>query len=359
MKNDRISSLQFSLLAFFLISSFLTLVGYHILTIPVGTDVIFSILIGTFLGFGPLIVFFKIFTYRPELSLLEKIEHLYPRLGNLLRPLFALGLLLLTFTSITILTDFIHLYLLKDVPVFWIRFTFVAVIFYIMTKNLETICRTSEISFYLFFLFFILSCIGVFSHGDLQNLKPLLAHDSWNIFQTGCLYALLSTAPLFLLLMIPKKAIDDAKKFPKRLFLTYLFSSLLILLQFLIPICVLGIDLTNLYLHPEIAIYKKVAFLNIIERVETVLAAISLFYGLFYILLNFYTAKEAIQRTFRIPKKKEQLLLVLFSILILFLSHYVFFSDEIFVPITFVILFLFPILLAGSIQLQTKKKKTH
>ena len=90
-------------------------------------------------------------------------------------------------------------------------------------------------------------------------------------------------------------------------------------LQLILIIAVLGINLTNIYINPDIMIYKKISFLNILERVEVFLAFNQLLNGIFIITICIYLIKKIIM--FFIKKEKELIILTLLGLILLFFNN--------------------------------------
>ena len=111
---------------------------------------------------------------------------------------------------------------------------------------------------------------------------------------------------------------NDSKN-NKSIIIFSIISISLILIQAILIISILGIDLTNIYKNPDIMIYKKISFLNILERVEVFLSFNQLLNGLFIITISIYLIKEILM--YFIKKKKEFILLTLLALFFLFLTN--------------------------------------
>ena len=100
---------------------------------------------------------------------------------------------------------------------------------------------------------------------------------------------------------------------------TLLISSSCHLLSYLFIIGILGLTLTNLYEYAYIVIYKKINFLNFIERIEFIFALNYLFCFYYFFLFSFYKVKSILNKVI----KKDKLLtltLVILSIIIFIVS---------------------------------------
>ena len=90
-------------------------------------------------------------------------------------------------------------------------------------------------------------------------------------------------------------------------------------LHLILIISVLGIHLTNVYQTPDMIVYKKISFLNVLERIEVVLAFNNILNSLFFIIMGVYFIKEVIYHF--VPKKKEHILYTLIGILLIILGN--------------------------------------
>lgn len=305
MKNDKITSLQYSTLTFFLLNSFLINIGYNKITSISYNDSIIDILLGgcgiLFLGF----IIYKIHnTYNFNIIDQIKRSNLFIKIISFIFLFLMIGIT--TLYTLQILTNFINYYVVKEVNSFIISITLVITILYIVKKGIITISKISEIFFYIYILIFLFGCIALIKYIDLSNLKPLFTCEFDKHFNASSIYFLSSVIPFFLLLIIPNNKINKYKKHKTLTFLFILLSILITLIQLIIIISILGINLTNIYNNPDMIIYKKISFLNILERVEVILSFGNILNGLFIIILSTYLLKELINSFFN--NKKEPII---------------------------------------------------
>ena len=338
MKQDKITSLQYATLTFYLLNSFFMNVGYYTITKISNNDSIFDILIG---GIG-IIILFTIVSYirkQNKENIIIYIKKNFPK------PIFLISCLIFfiiigitVIYSLAILISFINYYILKEVGIFIITLTLISTIIYIVRKGLRTISKISEIFFYIYIFIILVSTIGLIKYIDPTNLKPLLTSNISNHITSSITYFLSSIIPLFLLLIIPNtktKSNINHKKIP------YIFTLLSILLCFfelIIIISVLGIELTNIYQNPDMIIYKKISFLNVLERVETLISFNNILNSLFIIIMSIYFLKEIINSF--ISKKKEPITLALIGIFIIIISNIININITVYLTLNLITLFL-------------------
>ncbi len=317
MKQNNITQLQYGTLIFFLLNSFIINIGYYNLTTTSKTDSILDILIG-----GCIIILLgKIILYiqkNNQLSFLELIKK--SRKSIKIISCLTLGSIILVtlIYHLSNITAFIHYYILKEVNLFTITVTLVITSIYIVSKNLSTISKISEVFFYIYIFIFIIGCIGVLKYIDISNIKPLLT-SSFKEHVTSSNYFFSSAIiPLSLLLIIPNKNIKSNKsdKVPLIFIITFI---LLTFIQLICIISILGIKLANIYQNPDMIIFKKISFLNILERVEVMLSLNHILSSLFFIIMCIYVLKKLIEVF--IDEKKEHITLSAIALLLIILNN--------------------------------------
>lgn len=319
MKPNKITALQYSTITFFLLNSFLMNVGYHKLTTISYNDSILDVLFG---GIIILLFSFVVFKFQQKNCdhIINTIHNRFPKIIKII--IFLILFLTIGFSatySLTILSSFINYYILKEIGLLIITITLIATILYIVSKGLATIGKISEIFFYIYIFIFITSTIGLLKYVDFSNLKPLFITSFENHFNSSGIYFLSSIIPLFLLTMIPTKQVEFEQKNKKLPYIFISLSIILIFIQLIFIISVLGIHLTNTYQMPDIIVYKKISFLNILERIETILALNNILNSLFFIIMGVYFMKESANHF--MGKKKEHIVLALIGITLIILGN--------------------------------------
>lgn len=360
MNKTKITQFQYLIMAFFLLNSFIPLIGYHTITKINSTTSLISIIIGYF--FITIFIFLikNIFHYNSNLTIIEKIEKLFPKT----KYFFLITLMIIIITSLLYslnnLVTFINYYILKDISLIVITFSFLITILYALTKSMDSIFRLAEICFYIYIFIFIISIIGVSKYINLYNVKPLLSSPIENSIISSFIYMLSSVIPLFLLGIIPLSKISKNRKLDRTLLNASKLSSLVIFSNLFVIITTLGIELANIYQNPDIILYKKISFLNILERLETTLAFNNILNSFFFILIGIYFLKEIIIHIFNIKKEKEVLSLSLIVFVLMVISTILTIPKSIYLIVSLMCLFIILLfnmkLLIGKCNLQKLKK---
>ena len=333
--NKYLNNIEYGTLAFFLINSFFINVGYNLFTSTSLNDSILDILIGSILILILLsiILFIRSYYKKDLLNIINNSILKYPLLL-----IITISLSISTIYSITIISKFIHYYILKDANIFTISLTLIFIIYYLVSKNIKTISKVSNIFFYIYIILSFIGLIGTTSYVDVNNLKPFMTISISDHIKSIIMYFNYSILPIFLILTFPYH-----KNEHKNILVFSILSLINIIICLTLIISILGIDLTNIYIYPNIAIYKKISFLNILERIETFLAFNELLNSIFIISISLNTVKHIIITNLNI--KKERIVLIILSILILFISNFITVSKNIYLTINtiflIIIIFLF------------------
>ncbi len=330
MNKLKITNFELTTLSFFLFNSFLFTTGIHLLVKQNNTDSIFSILMGIVV----LILLFHlckaIYHFHQKQDILNKIELLFPKT----KQLFYITIFIFLFTTLIYIirriSTYINYYILKDTELIVIIIPLLLTCFYIGKKKLPSITKLSEICFYLYFFLLLVVFLGIFPYLNLENIKPLLTSSLQDNIRSSFFYFSSLILPFFLIGMIPKAEIQEKKKYNRSLLRSIQYSGLICFFHLFTTLSILGVHLTKIYLYPEMIIYKKISFLNVLERLETILSFIQILNSLFLILLCIYCLNYVLKKIIPISQKKENisysLLLVLLtiSVALLTIPHYLF-----------------------------------
>lgn len=320
MKTTKITTFQWLIMTFFLLNSFIPLIGYHTLTKINQTTSLISILIGYFLITIFIFLIKNIFEYQEKLTILEKIEKLFPKCKILFFLIITTIILISLLYSLNNLVTFINYYVLKEIDLIIITVSLLVTVLYSLTKSMDSIFRLAEMCFYIYLFIVLITIIGSLKYINLYNVKPLLSSPIENTIISSMLYFISSIIPLFMLGIIPLNKIKKDKKRDYTLMNASKLSSLIIFINLFTIITTLGIELTNIYQNPDMILYKKISFLNILERVESTIAFNNILNSYFFILIGIYFLKEVIIKLFSIKKEKEILSLSLIMIVLAMIS---------------------------------------
>lgn len=293
-----INKRQSSIILFYLSISFMLFTSVNIFTkISINNAILIIVL-------GSIISYFFISFY---INLLKK-----KRTNILLEIINILVTSIILIFAVNKMTLFISNNLLKNVNTFIILASFILLVYYINHKGIKIMAKTAELFSYIFLIIFILSLISLFQYVDFKSISIINNFDVIKLVKGITSYVILTVAPIYFLFQVTE--IEIGEKYLKKY---YIISCIYILINLLLVLSILGGDLTNIYINPEITILKKISFLNIIDRMENLFSINMFASGFFFISIAVYVLVDNINKLFKIKKKDLTLSLVIIFLFIL------------------------------------------
>ncbi len=251
------------LFTFFLSRSMFLGGGISLMYLSSNKDNYISCILGLLLGIIIIYIYTKLINNNANIK------------NNILFKIFFFPyLVFIIFILLIILSTFIYSYFLPFTPALFSCLPFIFLATYLNSKSAKNI-------YYLATIFFFLSIFTIFiktallaQNFNYKNILPIMSNPTSSIFYSSIIFAILSTAPLFL-------NINKDITFKKTL-KYYLISSLSIFLIIITITFVLG-DSVGIYSYPEYAILRKIKFFKFIENIENFIS-ISWFLDIFITL---------------------------------------------------------------------------
>lgn len=320
MSNKKISSLQFSILTILPILSLFGGIGlYDILKIA-KIDAYISTIITTILGFIVIAMFIYIFNYKEKLSLPEKNIYLFGKIiGTIINYILCALMFFIALTLIYSISNFIITQFLTKTPMIIILLFMGIIMIYTVSKGIEVIARAEIIFFAIVILLTIISTLGVIPYFDVDNLKPYMADGSNKPIYAGIYFLFTNVVPITVMLIYPKANICNKNKTTKYIIVAYLIAMLFIFLATFLTIGALGIELIELFPHPEYMVLKKISFLGFIERIENVIYTKWLLNNFICFSLIIYYITNSIRKC-----NKQKLLPIIVTTSVMVLSQLLF-----------------------------------
>lgn len=290
-------------------------------------DAWISFILAFILGFIPIYIFYKIASYDSELTIIEKIEKLFPRIGKYLKILLGVGILAIVLLNFWNLINLITTQFLNKTPNWVIGISLMIPIILLISKENKIIARVSTILFFFSIILVITSIIGLFPKIQISNLKPYMEN---NILKGILPYISYNILPIFMILIFPNKYIKNS------IIYGYIISSISLLIGVIFLISILGVNLIILFQYPEFHLLKLSFDGFITFRLENILA-IQWIFDIFIftsIGIKFCNDSFKIKNNYIIP------------IIILILSNFIFPNNTVAnIIITYYIQYIIPIFL--------------
>ena len=182
---------------------------------------------------------------------------------------------------------------------------------YCVSKNLETISRTSFVLFLISLVTILISWICLSGYIDFENFKPLIDSSYANIAKSTFIILTFLSAPLIYIIDLKHK-VRNKKNFERKLILSPMISAFLLFGFIFLIIGIYGIDLSSMFIYPIYSLFKKIEILGFIERIENIstLVLIIPFFNMFCYLV--YYMKENILKFIKSKNKKKENFLTYF-----------------------------------------------
>lgn len=309
-KWNKINILEYGIMIYFMINSTILLcMNYYI---NIGVDGYLVPIIGTIIGFIPLLFFIKILNYNKNLNIYKKIDKIFNKIGIFINILLSIIVYLLIIIIFKNLIRYIEIGYLYNTNTFLIAIVISTSILYTCTKSLNVLFRLTNILFYIVIILFIISIIGLLNKPDLNNLLPFLEYGINKPLTTSLMHVLYTVLPLFILLIIPKDNIYQNNKINKYIFIFYLLANLSIIIITIFTISILGIDLSKLYAFPEFLILSNISTTGFFQRFESILGIQWIFTIFIMLCICFMYIKNCYKHLFN---KKDDLFIIILIII--------------------------------------------
>lgn len=354
---NKINSLQVGSLIFMVgMAPFMGIAIFALLETS-GIDAYLSVLIGGIMGFLFQMCFHIIADYEPDLSLPKKMLKLYgKKIGWFCNVILILSFMIMGISIIYNLSNFIISQFLSETPPLVIGLVFSLLVGFLVSKEIETISRTSLLLFMINILFIIITILGLYPDVQFDNFKPFLENGISRPLKGSFYYLVLDAIPLITILMIPKNTIVDKEKLKK---VSSIFYILMIFMSFLViflTLGCLGIHLASFYQYPEYVVLKRISFFSFLDRIENIVTSQWIFFLFIALTFFVYSITHCIQF-----KSKGKILPYIISFTILFLSQIFFKNNTIFndyslrmIPIIRIPLILLIIITVITIKIKKK-----
>lgn len=326
IEKKNVSSLQIAVLVFYLIKGGIFGLGFPQIEAIAHQDAWICQIIGAVAGFIPLFIFLYIANHRPEFNIIELNQKLFGKfLGFIINLLLILIIAFIGMATLANLARFVQNNFLMRTPTLVICLLFLSVIYMVATKGIEVISRMALFLLPLSIFVFLLAVWGLLPFIDLANIKPIFESGTNKILMGALKYISFTTAPLFLLLIVPKQDMVDQKNFNRNVIIWYIIINGGTFITFFWTTTILGHHLASLYTYPIYEIYRKISFFHFIDRVENNIIIHRIFDLFFIITLSMNFIKEAIQSTFKMTNEIwSNVIIIVTGIIFLIFPSYLF-----------------------------------
>lgn len=321
MKNKLETFEMNAILYFIMRAGFIGITVNAMVTVS-GIDSYLCPILGTIIGLFILTLYIKIVEINPDKNIYENIIDIFgKKIGKLIDCLIIIFIASLTVILYYDIINFIGSEYLYFTPSFAIAISLVIPIVYLLIHDLKVIARASIILFFMSFILYLLSILGLLNQVRPSNMLPILSNGFSPVIKGTLIYISYVVLPIFILTIIPKNHMRQEKVYNKKIKIYFLFISILLIISSSILIAVLGIDLAQLYQYPDYHLLRRITLGGFIQRVESLLAIQWVLCIYFMVVLCCFNIKTGIKNVFKLDFDKLlsfiiPLILMIFSVII-------------------------------------------
>ena len=175
----------------------------------------------------------------------------------------------------------------------------------------------------IFVIFEVITILFVIPNINSLKILPLFATSTSKIFISSIIYSVMSFAPIFLLLVIPKSMIKNPSTKSIKIF--SLISNIYLVFNIILVLSVIDVHLAKIIDYPELSAISKISVLGFFDRMEDVLSFKFLLDVFITLALCSYYIKCGIKNTNK-HQKYNIYIVSLTYLIILFISNYIEFN---------------------------------
>jgi len=330
MHRYKISSLSFSLIFICLLSSSLLGIVFPYILHESNTSFYISLGISYLMGLILIFIFLKIFNFKPEMNIFEKLDYAFPKvISKTICVIIYILVMLITTLIFYRLVTFISSEFLIETPNLFILILLATPLLYLLFYDFDVIARLSIFCVFLAFLLAGFNIISLFSQIDLSNLKPLLNFDFIHTSKSMIAFTFIFIIPAFMTLAIPKDNVMNSDKIWKYILISYTLTFIFVFLVFFVIATVLGINIATLYVYPSYVVLKTITVLSFVQNIENISILPWALFMTFASSFCLLFLKCGISNTFKLSEKKLNILTILIGFLPIMIASYLLIPYEI------------------------------
>lgn len=289
MPKTMISPLQFGALIIMFVISSSTLILPTLLSEQSRQDAWLSVVIGVAVSMLLVLIYGKLGTRFPEMTLVEYSERLLGRIAGKAVMLLFLGYLFIITPGLLSQVGMLATSLfLSQTPSIVVNLLFLMIILFAVTLGLETFARAAQLflPFILLLLFLLLTALLPLTR--LENLTPIMEFGIPPVLKGALTVVGIPFLDLAILLMI-FPSVKDSRGAYRMYFLATAFGGFVLLLVILFSTLVLGPYLTSIAEYPFFVLAQKVNIGNFVQRIESIVIMIWIVSLFFKITICYYS----------------------------------------------------------------------
>lgn len=327
--NKKINAVEIGILNYFIIRAFFIGITFNYLITYSKQDGWIFLLIALILITIYILFISKFMNYNISQDFNNKIKSLFNNwFGKFILIIIYLLVFILIIFNFINLSNFIHSQFLDKTPIIIIAIIFMFSIYYLLSKGIHTITRTSSILFFIGVFLFSLSLLGLFNLTDLSKLLPMFQTKP-NLY-IGCISSILAynIFPIFIITTLPINTMEKIN-IKKVLLISSFIAILTLITVYTVTLGIFGPNLSSLYEYPEFLVLRNISILGMDTKIDSILAIQWLFDMFIFITFSIYFLQSNIKSIINVNENTINLIIcILILIITICVSKYdVFFSD--------------------------------
>jgi spore germination protein KB len=297
LNKQQIEPRQFFILVFLFTIGTAIIIGPYLATVDAFQDGWIVAIIGLLLGTGMAWIYASLGKYYFEKTLVEMTKFVFGRwIGTIISLFFVVYLIVLAAIILINISHFTISRILVYTPIIPVEYMYIGVIIFATIMGLEVIARSAEVLVPFFLVLFLFFSVGLFSHIDIDNVRPVLENGFYPVLKSSVGYTIFVFGELVIFLMITPYV--SKKNKIKRYFLSgTVLGGIVTFIVVSLSILVLGASATIYNTYPTYTLAKMIGYENVIQRVEVIMAGIwyiSIFFKLSLIMEVIVTSLKQI-----------------------------------------------------------------
>lgn len=323
--NDKVSRIQLGMFLSLVCCSLFLGISDIIILRKSGNEVLISMLLGTFLGLIPVLMYLKVNDSLPNLNIYEKNVKLFGKIiGNIINFFIIFIYIIMLTMAIRAIVIFVTSKYLQDTPFLLVGILVITTCLIICFKGIETLARTAQIAFFSSIIFMVVIELFLAKYIEIGNILPITIDNNITNVLDGALYFAASCSLLTMLfLTISKSKIKKPEKYNKTIIMFYLYTSLsLTFVMFFIVSC-LGYEMAELFRYPEYILLKKIGISSSELHLENLLAFRWVFYMIALANISIFGIINGV-KSFGKNIKLNKILVIIISTICIFMGQFLF-----------------------------------
>lgn len=315
--NNKVSNIQIGMFLFLIISGIYLSVSDVILLRKSGNEVLISMLLGTFIGLIPVLMYLKINSTIPNLNIFKKNKKLFGKIiGSIINILIIFIYMIFLAMSSRAIVIFVTSKYLQNTNYFLVGALVLITSLIICFKGIKTIVRVSQLSFIAVIILVVTIELFLVKYVEIGNILPMFTGDNCikDIIDGAIYHASTCSMITFLLLAIKKDKVNKPKKYNRTIIIFYLAGSLSLTLVMFFVVSCFGYEMATLFRYPEYILLKKIGLANSELHLENLLAFRWIFYMISLANISVYGIIKGV-KSFNIKNKLTNVIIILLSIL--------------------------------------------